>query len=85
MVTGNHYLIKLVLLGSIIGGLGLTAPDYVDCKDLSPDEFLDLAFESPHPIIPVLNPHLNTQPLLFRSLRTINFQKANLLTNLLRC
>jgi hypothetical protein len=79
------YLLTYLLLGGILGLLAFTASDYVDCKDLGPDEFLDLALESHQFISPVLNPRLNTQPSFFCSLRTQQFQKADLLTNLLRC
>ena len=81
----NPYLLTYLLLGGIFGLLAFTASDYVDCKDLRPDEFLDLAFESHQFTSPVLNPRLNTQVFFFRSLRTIHFQKADLLANLLRC
>jgi hypothetical protein len=52
----NHYLIKMILLGGIIGGLGITASDYVVCKDLLPDEFLDLALAPRHMIFPIFAP-----------------------------
>jgi len=79
------YLLTYLLLGGIFGLLAFTASDYVDCKDLDPDEFLDLAFESHQFISPVLNPYLKTQPFFFRSLRTIHFQKPDLLAHNLRC
>jgi len=79
------YLLTYLLLGGIFGLLAFTASDYVDCKDLGPDEFLDLAFESHQFISPVLNLNSNPQPFFFRSLRTLHFQRADLLAHFLRC
>ena len=84
-MKGNHRIISLALLISIIGCLGLTASEYVDCKDYYPDEFLDLGMARQYPIFPVLGPHQNTHPLLFLSLKIFYFQRANLLISILRC
>ncbi len=81
----NICLINLVLLISIIGGLALTASAYVGCKDISPDEFLDLAVASQYPISPVFAPRLNAHAYLLHALRTFHLQGINLLTAILRC
>ncbi len=81
----THCLTKLLLICSIFGSLVLTAPDYVDCRDPIPDEFLDLALATQDSILPVFDPNRNTYPFYFRSLRTFHFQRADLLTNSLRC
>jgi hypothetical protein len=74
-----------LLLGSIFGLLAFTASGYVGCTDLCPDELLDLVFESPNPISPVFESHLEIHPLPISSLEVYYFQKVNLLTNVLRC
>jgi hypothetical protein len=80
-----RFLITLFLLISTFGGLALTASEYVDCKDLYPDEFLDLAAESPHPILPVFASSLNTHPYLLCCLKIFHFQKIGPLSSILRC
>jgi len=78
-------LISLILLISVIGVLASTASAYVDCKNLCPDEFLDLAAESPSPIVPVFASILNTHLCLLRCLKIFHFQKMCPLTAILRC
>lgn len=80
-----RFLISLFLLISIFGSLALTASEYVDCNNPYPDEFLDLALECQGPISPVFAPQLNTHPLLLHPLKTLYFQRDNLLTTFLRC
>ncbi len=84
-MKGKYCLTNLVLLGSIIGCLSIGPVDFVDCKDLLPDEILDFALVSENPILPVFSPHLNTHPGLFHSLKTLYFQRDNLLSTILRC
>ncbi len=84
-MKGNKCLINLLLLISITGVLALTASEYVSCKDISPDEFLDLAVASQYPISPAFAPRLNTHACLLRSLKIFYFQKINFLTAILRC
>jgi hypothetical protein len=83
-MKGNGRSINLILLISIIGGLALTAPEYAACKDLFPDEFLDLGLACQGPIFPVFASHRNTHPLLL-SRKILYFQKDNLLFTILRC
>jgi len=81
----GHSLISLFLLISIIGVLTLTTSAYVNCKDFCPDEFLDLGLACHPQILPALSPSLNTHPLLRPSLKTLYFQRVNLLTTFMRC
>ena len=81
----NNRLISLVLLISIIGSLALTASEYVDCTNLYPDQFLDLAMECQNPILPVFAPYRNTHPLFLPGLKTSYVQRDNLFNTLLRC
>jgi hypothetical protein len=81
----NSTLINLVLLISIIGVLVLTASQFVDCKELCPDEFLDLALAWRYPTLPVFAPRRNTHPFLFRFMKTYYLQRVNLLASPLRC
>ena len=78
-------LVIFALLCSIIGTLALTAPEYVACRDLCPDEFLDLALASQDSVLPVFDLHRNTHPTLLRSLKTLYFQEIPFLTTCLRC
>jgi hypothetical protein len=75
----------LVLLISIIGVLTLSASEYVNCTDFYPDEFLDLGLACQPQVLPVLSLSLNTHPLHRAPLKTLYFQRANLLTTFLRC
>ena len=84
-MKGNHYIVSLVLLISIIGALALTASQYVNCTDLYPDEFLDLALECQYPILPIFAPYRNTHPLLLHSFKISYFRTDNHLTTFLRC
>ena len=70
---------------SVIGVLGLTTPNYAGCEDFYPDEFLDLGLLCQHPILPVLAPHLNPHPSNLPSVKRFDFQKAILLTTVVRC
>ena len=70
---------------SIFGVLAFTASQYVDCRELYPDEFLDLALAWQYPILPVFAPHLNTHPFLLRFAKVFYFRRVNLLTTALRC
>jgi hypothetical protein len=81
----NHRLINWVLFVSMVGALALTASTYVGCGSFESDEYLDLAQVSPNPVVPILACHWKTRPLYLRFLKTFCFQRANLLTNLLRC
>lgn len=81
----NHCLISVVLLISILGVLALTGLEYVDCKNIYPDQFLDLSLAWQHPTLPVFAPYRNTHPLLLRSMKILSFQRVNLLTTFLRC
>ena len=84
-MKGNHCLVTFVLLLSMVGALALTSSNYVDCKDIYPDEFLDLALAWQYPILPVFAPHLNTHPFLLRVTKMFNFRRFNLLIISLRC
>jgi len=84
-VKENNSLINLVLLISIIGVLSLTASQYVDCKDIYPDEFLDLALAWQYPVLPVFAPHRNTHPFLLRFIKMFYLRRFNLFTIFLRC
>ncbi len=81
----NYHLISSVLLGIVTGVLALTASSYVDCKDLSPDEFLDLASEPQYSILPVFSPHQNTHPMLHRLLKIFYLRGVNFFTAIIRC
>lgn len=81
----NYHLINFVLLVIVNVVLALTASSYVDCKDLVPDEFLDLAIEPQYSISPVFAPHQNTHPMLQRSLEIFYLGGVNLLTAIIRC
>jgi hypothetical protein len=80
----DHFFIALVMI-STIGALAFTASDYVGCKDLDPDEFLDLALASEGPILPIFDPHRNTPSALLRLFKTLYFQEISLLATCLRC
>jgi len=84
-MKGKYCLISFVLLISIIGVLGLTASEYVDCKGFYPDQFLDLALAWQYPILPVFARHLDTPFYRLHSLKIFDFQKIYLLTPILRC
>ncbi|OGP80292.1 MAG: hypothetical protein A2V86_11680 [Deltaproteobacteria bacterium RBG_16_49_23] len=81
----NPFCLSLWLLFTIIGGLGLTASDYVVCKDLFPDEFLDLALAPISPILSVFAPSRNTHPFIYSSLKVFFFKQISLLTTWMRC
>ena len=83
-MKANRTLLSLVLLSSVLVALALTASDYVDCKDLGLDEFLDMAFESPYSVSPVFDPLCSTHPFSCRPLKIFYFQRTNLLTTF-RC
>jgi len=85
IVKENKFLINLVLLISIIGVLSLTAPQYVDCKEIYPDEFLDLALAWQYPILPVFAAHRNTHPFLLLFTKMFYLERFGLLTIFLRC
>jgi len=74
-----------LLLGGIFGVVGFTASDYANCDDLLPDEFLDLAFESPNPVSPIFESHPYTHPIPLFYLKVCYFREVNLLTSILRC
>jgi len=69
----------------MVVGLALTASEYVDCKDLCPDEFLDLAMEPSSPILPVFASSLNTHFYLLLPLKIFDFPQTSLFTAILRC
>jgi hypothetical protein len=81
----NSFLINVVLLISIIGVLGLTPSHYVGCKDIYPDEFLDLAMAWQYPILPVFAPHRNTHPSFLHFTKMVYLQRVDLLITCLRC
>ena len=81
----NYHLISFVLLVILTGVSALTASSYIDCKDLFPDEFLELAIVCGILILPVFAPHRNTHPVLLRSLKIFNLGGVNLLTTIIRC
>jgi hypothetical protein len=78
-------MIILFLLICIVGDLALTTSEYVNCKDLCPDEFLDFALVCQGPTLPVLASYRNTHPLLLWSLKRSSFRETNLLTIFMRC
>jgi hypothetical protein len=84
-MKGKYCLLNFVLLISIIGVLVLTASEYIDCNDLCPDEFLDLALAWQYPILPVFVPHLNNHPYLLHSSNSFYLERIDLLTFALRC
>jgi hypothetical protein len=55
-------LTNLILAILMMGAISLTAVDYVDCKSLDQDEFLDLALASTIPLLPILAFHWKTTP-----------------------
>lgn len=78
-------LLIYLLLGSISGAFAFTASEYVDCEDLFPDEFLDLAFESPNPVSPIFESQPYIHPTLLHFLKELYFQEIFFLTACLRC
>jgi hypothetical protein len=81
----NHRLINWFLLVILSVSFAMTASDYVDCKDLYPDESLDLAAESPYEISPVLDFRQNTEPGLLRFLEVLHFQETDPFNIIQRC
>jgi hypothetical protein len=84
-MKGNHFLTSSVLLISFVGLLTLTPSAYVHCQHFYPDEFLDLglAYQPPNLLVPSFS--LNPHPLLHFFLKTLYFQRVNLLTTFMRC
>ena len=80
----TNWLIRLFLLLSVVGALGLTTPNYVGCENFYPDEFLDLGLLCQHPILPVFTPHLNTYPSERFSVKISDSQKLEFLSTVLR-
>jgi hypothetical protein len=68
-----------------IVGLNLTAPAYVDCKEVLPDESLDIAMEPNDPISPVLALSLNIRPCLLPSWKIFHLQGTCVQASTLRC
>jgi len=84
-MKGNHCSVTFVLLLSMVGALALTSSNYVDCKDIYPDEFLDLALAWQYPILPVFAPHRNTDPFLLLFSKMFYRQRFSLFIIFLRC
>jgi hypothetical protein len=84
-MKGKYCLLNFVLLISIIGVMVVTASEYIDCKDIYPDEFFDLALTWQYSILPVFVPHLNNHPYLLHSSNSFYLERIDLLTPVLRC
>jgi hypothetical protein len=82
-VKRYRHLLRFILLISLIGASALTASDYADCKDLLPDEFLDLALAPRHLIFPIFA--LFGRRFFSLSENIVFPHLAHFLTTILRC
>jgi hypothetical protein len=65
--------------------LVFTASDYIDCQNICPDEFLDLALGYQNTVPPILAPHGTIYPFINHGLITFDLKRSDFLATSLRC